>query len=878
MNNSPTTNRMDNVIASSARLSLNRTQKVLAAILWSSVLTFGIQTSRAGSATWKSNPATSNWNTASNWTPGTVPNNSADTATFGSSSINNVSISANTEVNSLAFSIGGSTAYNISASPTFILKLSGAGIINNSGVTQTFITASDSNGSIRFSNNATAGSLTAFTNVGVTQFLDSSTAGNGIFVNKGGATSNTLGGYIAFGGSSTAGNGNFTNEGGAVIGAGGATIDFYDNSTAGNATFRTNSGGSINFYGNSSADSGTFIMDGCSTSGAYGGSMVFYYGSTAANGTFTINGGTASGAEGGYIYFASGTADNGTFIANGGTTNGASGGVLEFAYFSGTPPSIGNATLIANGGVNGGDGGTIQFRFEVFGGTARVKIFGNGKLIVGDDDPELAIGSLEGDGNVHLGTSLNVGSNNLSTTFSGVIQYSSSLIKTGTGTLTLSGNNFNPANYGETDIREGRLLVNNTSGSGTGAGPVIVHSGAVLGGNGTIELGQDASLTNNGTIAPGSSAGRLNVDGDIELNYSSTLSCEIGGTTPATQYDVLNKIDAGALTLKGKLTVTLINGFTPQPADTFTVVTTETTLGGAFTNVKSGGRMNTAEGTGSFQVTYSGANNVVLSNFGPPLSPSRSQNISTRANVQTGDDVAIGGFIINGSGTKKVIIRGVGPSLQTFGIQNPLPDPTLELHGQSGVIASNNNWKDTQQTEIQNTGLAPGDELESAIVATLQPGAYSVILRGQNNGTGIGLVEVFDIDPAANSKLANISTRGLVGTNDDVMIGGIIVGPNNGNSRTVLLRAIGPSLQPFGIQDFLADPTLELHDAQGNLFAFNDNWKNTQQVDITTTGLSPSNDAESAILVTLVTGNWTAIVRGVGGTSGVALIEVYDLQ
>jgi hypothetical protein len=876
MNNSPIANQTGNVIASSARLYLNRTRKiqgkVLGAILVFSVLIFGIQKSRAGSATWKSNPATSNWNTASNWTPGTVPNSSADKATFGPSSIHNVSISANTEVNSLTFSTGGSTAYNISVSPTFIFKLSGAGIINNSGVTQTFITASDYNGSIQFSNNATAGSLTAFTNVGVTQFLDSSTAGNGIFVNKSSTNSNTSGDSIAFGGSSTAGNGNFTNESGA-------NTNFYENSTAGNATFRNNSGGGITFYGNSSAGSGTFTLDGGSTNGAGGGGILFY--STAANGTFTINGGTASGADGGAIYFVSGGTDNGTFIVNGGTTNGAGGGLLMFEYFSGAPPSIGNATLIANGGVNGGDGGTIEFYFQSIGGTARVKVFGNGKFDISrDEDLELTIGSLEGDGNVFLGgTTLDVGSNNLSTTFSGVIQYAGGmyggwLVKIGTGALTLSGNN----NLGGTEIREGRLVVNNTSGSGTGTGPVIVLNGSVLGGNGTIQLRQGVSLTNNGTIAPGSSAGRLNVDGDIELNYSSTLSCEIGGTTPATQYDVLNKIDASTLTLKGKLTVSLINGFTPRPSDTFTVLNTQTMLDGAFTNVKSGGRMNTAEGAGSFKVTYNGASNVILSNFAAALPSSQNRNISTRANVQTGDNVAIGGFIIKGTAAKKVIVRGLGPSLQNFGIQNPLSNPTLELHDQSGVIASNDNWKDTQQTEIQNTGHAPSSDLESAIVATLQPGAYTVILRGKNDSTGIGLIEVFDIDPAANSKLANISTRGLVGTGDDVMIGGIIVGPNNGNGSAVLVRALGPSLQPYGIQDFLADPALELHDAQGNLFALNDNWKDTQQPNITTTGLSPSNDAESAILVTLAPGNWTAIVRGVGGTSGVALIEVYDLQ
>ena len=256
----------------------------------------------------------------------------------------------------------------------------------------------------------------------------------------------------------------------------------------------------------------------------------------------------------------------------------------------------------------------------------------------------------------------------------------------------------------------------------------------------------------------------------------------------------------------------------------------------------------------------------------------RLQNISTRALGQTGDNVVIGGFIITGSGQKRVILRAIGSSLIDHGITHPLQNPTLELHDHTGaVIASNDNWIDApNKQEIMNSGLAPTNNLESAILMSLSPGAYTAIVRGVNNGTGIALVEGYDLDPAAGSKLGNISTRALVQTGDNVMIGGLImVGPG---SDTVLVRAIGPSLAQKGITNPLADPMLELHDGNGTLLASNDNWKDTQQAQIQATGLAPTNDAESAIVQTLEPGNYTAIVRGKKDTIGVAVVEVYGLN
>ncbi len=252
-------------------------------------------------------------------------------------------------------------------------------------------------------------------------------------------------------------------------------------------------------------------------------------------------------------------------------------------------------------------------------------------------------------------------------------------------------------------------------------------------------------------------------------------------------------------------------------------------------------------------------------------------NISTRLQVLTDDKVLIGGFIVSGDEPKTVILRAIGPALADFGISDALADPVLELHASDGsLIMSNDNWKMDQQSEIEMTGLAPSKDLESAILATLDPGAYTAIVSGKDGGTGVGLVEVYDLDAAAASELANISTRGFVETGNNLMIGGFILGGDTGVSN-VLIRAIGPTLTDFGVAGALEDPTLELHDAQGALISSNDNWMDDQQDEIEATGLAPQNDLESAILEALNPGAYTAIVFGADGGTGVGLIEVYRL-
>src|SRR6266487_6744575 len=253
-------------------------------------------------------------------------------------------------------------------------------------------------------------------------------------------------------------------------------------------------------------------------------------------------------------------------------------------------------------------------------------------------------------------------------------------------------------------------------------------------------------------------------------------------------------------------------------------------------------------------------------------------NISTRALVQTGNHVLIGGFIISGTGPKKLVVRALGPTLSSFGVPGALQNPTLELHNGAGaLIAFNDNWGDApNKQQIIDANLAPPNAAEAAILATLDPGNYTAIVRGANNTTGVALVEGYDIEAGTSSKLENISTRGFVQTGTKVMIAGVIVGGSG--SQEVIVRALGPTLSNFGVANALADPTLELRDINGNLIQSNDNWRSTQQAEIIATGLQPPNDAESAIVATLAPSNYTMIVRSVNNTTGVALVEVYRLN
>ncbi len=258
-------------------------------------------------------------------------------------------------------------------------------------------------------------------------------------------------------------------------------------------------------------------------------------------------------------------------------------------------------------------------------------------------------------------------------------------------------------------------------------------------------------------------------------------------------------------------------------------------------------------------------------------SGSRLANISTRARVVGGDNVSIAGFIITGNVPKRVIIRGIGPSLAGL-VPNPLPNPTLQLNRDNTVLTNNDDWKDTQPTEIQNSGLAPTHNFESAIIRTLDPGNYSAVLRDKNNAPGIGVVQVYDLETGADVKLANISTRAFIEPGDNVLFAGVI-GGGNGSQPKVLITGRGPSLVPFGVANAIPDPFLELHDKNGALIASNNDWQSDQKDAIAATGVAPPNPKEAALLATLLPAeNYTAIIKDANNASGVALVEVYHLQ
>jgi hypothetical protein len=271
-----------------------------------------------------------------------------------------------------------------------------------------------------------------------------------------------------------------------------------------------------------------------------------------------------------------------------------------------------------------------------------------------------------------------------------------------------------------------------------------------------------------------------------------------------------------------------------------------------------------------------------------PTPPSKAINLSTRMLIQTGDNVGIGGFIISGNIPKDVIVRAIGPSLVHFDVPNVLADPVLELHGPSGFTTiTNNNWRDTQEDEIQNTGIPPTNDLESAIVATLDPGAYTAVVRGNGNTSGVGLVEVYDLNQGVDSKLANLSTRAFVSTGDNIVIAGFLLSDSSGingiggpGDDRVIVRGIGPSLAPaiFPVSAVLANPTLELRDTNGTLILANNDWRDNaaQAAEITAAGLAPNNDLESAIAATLPPGLYTALLAGLNNGTGIGVVEIYD--
>ncbi|MEY2562489.1 MAG: hypothetical protein QOH88_682 [Verrucomicrobiota bacterium] len=389
-----------------------------------------------------------------------------------------------------------------------------------------------------------------------------------------------------------------------------------------------------------------------------------------------------------------------------------------------------------------------------------------------------------------------------------------------------------------------------------------VFNGGSLVGSGTIT----GHIRNNGAIfAPGFSPGKITIEGNYFQGANGVLNMEIGGTAPGTEYDQL-KVN-GTATLAGTLNITLINGFRPKVGDVFQLILPNA-FAGSFATI------NTVGFTGNANYSTGGITITVQTVPDIPL------NVSTRLNVGVDQNVLFAGFIVTGSEPKKVIIRAIGPSLTSGGVPVPgrLSNPMLELHdGTTAIIAVNDDWQQASNTNEIPNGFAPTDSRESVIVTTLAPGAYTAVVQGVGNTTGVALCEVYDLAQGAKSKLANISTRGLGDTGDNVLIGGFIIGGNGGAQSKVIIRAIGPSLSGFGITGAMQDPTLEVKNANGSTLMTNDDWQGPQQAEIRAQHLDPIDPRESALVISLPDGNFTAIVRGKGGETGVAVVQVYNV-
>ena len=504
---------------------------------------------QAGSAEWDLDPVSGDWNTSANWTPMTVPNGPADTATFALSNTTSISISANTQVEGITFTPAATNSYTITAGPFLTpsaLTVSGTGITNNSGTTHNFVTGVDganAGGGIVFTNSATAGSLTLFTNnggavaEGFTVFFDTSTAGSGIFINNGGAVAGRAGAFMEFADTSTAASGTFTNNGGAVAGAGRGFTEFVDTSTAASGTFTNNGataagaeGGSTEFFDNSTAGSGTFTNNGGAVRFARGGLTEFFGTSNAGSGTFINNGGAVASAAGAATHFSdTATAGSGIFINNGGAVPGASSGVTIFAGTS----TAANGTFTNNGGTadNTLGGGTV-FRHS---STAGNGMFINNGGTVGGGFTEF----LEN-----------------STASSGIFINNGGAAAGAGGITAFTGNS----------TADSATLIAN-GGAGAGQGGLIVFAGFSSGGTSQVEVFGNGNLDISGHGAPGVTIGSIEGDGNVFLgennltvgsnNMDRTFSGVIqdGGQNRGTGGS-LTKIGTGTLDLTGANTYT----------------------------------------------------------------------------------------------------------------------------------------------------------------------------------------------------------------------------------------------------------------------------------------------------------------------------------
>ena len=404
---------------------------------------------------------------------------------------------------------------------------------------------------------------------------------------------------------------------------------------------------------------------------------------------------------------------------------------------------------------------------------------------------------------------------------------------------------------------------------------------------GEISIFWDTSFISAGTpinvVFSSNPSGSTNIDGLIFQSFAATTG---GIPTGYRTY-----------TLPNPITITsgdFVVGFVvpSQPPFSFPAAVDSDSVSNR--SYRGGGTTFSLLAGGNFMIR---ASQVFTNCSAPPAAPTPTPtstpaaglvgNVSTRLPVGTGDNVLIEGFIVQGPGgsTKKIVVRAIGPSLIPFGIPDAVANPTLEIRDSGGaLIATNDDWMNTQlggiitsdqSAEINGSGVAPSNNLESAIIANLVPGSYTAIVRGLNNTTGTGVVDAYDLSAASPAKLANIATRGLIQPGDKLMIAGFII--QNGPVRAVV-RAIGPSLVAFGITNALPNTALQLRDQNGTIVRENDNWKTDQQAALEATGLQPTDDLEAALVDTLPPGQYTAQVRGNPESTGIGVVQVYFLD
>ncbi len=683
--------------------------------------------------------------------------------------------------------------------------------------------------------------------------------------------------------------GTLTIQDGAIVTNDTAVIGSYPGSSAGTvvvdgigSTWRNNGGLSVGGYGIGSVmilNGGAVTASGCSLAGpthfssGHGSVLVDGAGSILScteglgiNGSLTAQNGGAvvsdSATLNGYATLdgAGTTWTTGTvFVATstyGSLTirNGAALTSDDFAYISGEP-FFGSVTV-------DGPGSEWDIDFEPVQLYVGFGVHGVLNLTAGGVVSAYAVGvGAYGLGEVTIdgaGSALNVRTN----LYVGGADFGGGPQPGDTGLVQIA-NGGSVSCVATTIYAQGTLV---DDGSLTSAS-VTIAPGGLLRGNGSVS----GDVSSSGQIAPGDSLGTLTIVGNLTQDAASKLIFEITGTSPDAQSHLSI---TGSATLNGKVEVRFTDGFLPVQGQVFELIDVSGSVSGSFAQVifpdlRSGFLFSTQFVNGRYQIT-------ALSDGAPAAGL---LNISTRGQVGVEDDALIAGFIVTGTTDKQVLIRGLGPSLAAGGISpaDLLADPTLELRDQTGaLITSNDNWMDSPERQaIIDSMLAPSDDREAAILATLAPGSYTAILRGAGKGTGLGIVETYNLGPDLSSSLANISTCGLVNTGDQVLIGGFIIDDQN---ASVLLRGLGPSLTFAGVSDALVNPTLELHDSNGAVLAFNDDWLQSDEAIIRNTGLAPLISEESAIVTTLAPGAFTAILRGQDESSGVGLFEVYNLR